>query len=391
MTKSISILLGAGFSVPQGYPKAKDIKDRLCAYSSCPDFIDNEDAFEECKKLIANYSWEGDSPENPNNYEDFYDYLCQQPQDKVSREAIEVFLHLVEDILEDKDGKRWYPHVSKMDESTDEYKSFLDFLSYLIKYDYKVNIHTLNHDLFLDSLNNRQEIQGMMTDGFDEYGSCYYGKICLEGDEYLCRLQRYRGKYNKPIRIIKLHGSLDYVIFNRMNKSMIASPDNFVKTKEKIDLSSICKSRRSKLSYEHDASHYHTDFLTGRIAKKSSYHEPHTYAKLFRRFRNNLTNAESLIIIGYSFGDDKINDIILEKYDYKDKPIYIFDLKANDQMNSFMGKTGAIFKELSFEKIQLANYKECIGEKHTGTDPNEKHSGTDPNVHQEYETTIETK
>ena len=51
-----------------------------------------------------------------------------------------------------------------------------------------------------------------LSDGFDEYGSEYYSVIAPQND-YHIRLERYTAYYNTPIRLYKLHGSLDYVLY----------------------------------------------------------------------------------------------------------------------------------------------------------------------------------
>lgn len=58
-----------------------------------------------------------------------------------------------------------------------------------------VDVHTLNHDLFLERLNITDWLQGNLCDGFEEMGSPYYGKLRTDDDSYMVRLARYTGFY----------------------------------------------------------------------------------------------------------------------------------------------------------------------------------------------------
>jgi len=78
-----------------------------------------------------------------------------------------------------------------------------------------INIHTLNHDLFFESFNHSDFLKGDLSDGFEELGSKYFGKLDVEGRSYMVRLERYTGNYHEKIRLYKLHGSLDYELFYR--------------------------------------------------------------------------------------------------------------------------------------------------------------------------------
>mgnify|MGYP003467862353 FL=1 len=115
-------------------------------------------------------------------------------------------------LLKDKTGKSWYDDEPFKVNFYNGYQGFLTYLSELSR-KFIVNVHTLNHDLLFESFNNTGFINGEISDGFDEYGSEYYGKLSDNGRTYHCRLERYKGRYNTPIRLYKLHGSLDYVPF----------------------------------------------------------------------------------------------------------------------------------------------------------------------------------
>ena len=77
------------------------------------------------------------------------------------------------------------------------------------------------------------------------------------------------------------------------------------------------------------------------------------FKKLFKRFKNNLQNAEKLIIIGYGCKDAGINDIIKEFFDYKNKPSFIIDAYADEgsDVYSFKNEISAKLHQVEIDKI----------------------------------------
>lgn len=98
-------------------------------------------------------------------------------------------------LLKDKTGKSWYDDEPFKVDFYDGYNGSLTYLSEL-SHEFIVNVHTLNHDLLFESFNKTGFINGSISDGFDEYGSEYYGKLTAKGRTYHCRLERYKGRYN---------------------------------------------------------------------------------------------------------------------------------------------------------------------------------------------------
>ena len=368
--KSISILLGAGFSAPMGYPIGNDMNeslldfdDRFLDFAPCGSLATSTDGtkptfqmggvlnnhqkyFIFCKRLIKEYT---KAHKDKFDYEQFYDFIKTEEakQERYQRlcddllndcESYEHYLSNVSHIynqmaahlLKDKTGKSWYNDEPFKMNFFDGYNGFLTYLSEL-SHEFIVNVHTLNHDLLFESFNKTGFINGSISDGFDEYGSEYYGKLTAKGRTYHCRLERYKGRYNTPIRLYKLHGSLDYVPFYRRNEYGWMIPENYVKIKWGIGAGNIMKSRKFKVGYDISPFEYHADFLTGTTSKIKRYSEPLLFRKLFKKFRKNLRNAEMLIIIGYGCKDEGINDIIKENFDYNHKPLFIIDAYAKDE------------------------------------------------------------
>jgi hypothetical protein len=378
--KSISILLGAGFSVPMGYPVGNQLNDKILNYDKDKDNVsfhsdgtlvvgDNPNArisgyyhyFEFCKDTIRYY--------NDNikkfDYEEFYDYLKEKAKDDSElKELFEkgsynkseldnfeqyvdqidnVYNQLVAFYLKDSADKGWYDDEGFYAKPTfNGYTGFLNCIEILSK-DYIINVHTLNHDLFFERLNNTEWINGGLCDGFEELGSPFYGELQHDNKTYKCRLSRYTGKYKKNIRLYKLHGSKDYyVYYANKGKGTTLYPETYIKTRWGIgntDFYKEIKKKGKSLEYENCSVNYHPDFLTGTTSKISRYQEPLLYKKLFELFKKNLNKAEMLIIIGYGCKDSEINRYILEEFGTT-KPCFIIDPFAGTTVKDFITTMG---------------------------------------------------
>lgn len=168
---------------------------------------------------------------------------------------------------------------------------------------------------------------------------------------YHCRLERYTGRYNTPIRLFKLHGSLDYVPFYREVENGFMIPDKYVKIKWGMGADNIMKSRKSKIGYDFSPFEYHADFLTGTTSKIQRYNEPLLFKKLFKRFKKNLRQAEKLIIIGYGCKDEGINEIIKEYFDYNHKQAFIIDKYAREMVSEFGKNINAVLHKVDIDFI----------------------------------------
>lgn len=388
--QSIAFLLGAGFSAPKGYPIGNDMNEGLQNLNNSKitfspsgiltTSVDNqshlpptEDVhnnhqryFIFCKRLIKKYT---EVHDNKFDYEQFYDFitsdeakekdyqsLCQdllddfEEYDDYIYNIVHIYNQMVLYLLKDKNGKSYYDDEPFQVDSTYIYNKFLSYLSQLSK-KYIINIHTLNHDLLFESFNQTNYINGNISDGFDEYGSEYYGKLEHNNRLYRCRLERYTGRYNTPIRLYKLHGSIDYVSFFRKNKNNFMIPEKYVKTRYGIGASNIIKGRKSKYGYDESPFNYHTDFLTGTTSKIKRYSESPLFKKLFKKFKNNLLKADSLIIIGYGCKDQKINEMIKDNFDYKNKSSFIITPHASSIVEEFAQNINAKIIRKSIEDI----------------------------------------
>lgn len=388
--KSISFLLGAGFSAPKGYPIGNGMNngllnfdDKDVDFSPSGELVISKNGrkpqfqiegvynvhqkyFIFCKRLIKEYSIAHDGKFD---YELFYDFIKSDEvkekryqvlcDDLLSEfESFEYYLfnvphiynQMAEYLLKDREGKNRYDDEPFKINNVDWYNGFLNYLSQL-SHEYIINVHTLNHDLLFESFNNTGYINNSISDGFDEYGSEYYGKLIHDNRTYHCRLERYTSRYNTPIRLFKLHGSLDYVPFYREVENGFMIPDKYVKIKWGIGASDIMKSRKSKIGYDVSPFEYHADFLTGTTSKIQRYNEPLLFKKLFKRFKKNLRQADKLIIIGYGCKDEGINEIIKEYFDYNHKPSFIVDKYAGEGGVEFGKSINAVLHKIDIDSI----------------------------------------
>lgn len=392
--ESVAFLLGAGFSIPMGYPTGAavnksilDFVNQPVAFSPSgemaigidgtkPNFgYENNYAkeFSLCKELIAAYNMKVeefdyeqfmDALRSKSLYADYASIFDKYVNDTITPYGLagnlpDIYSQMVAHLLKDSNNKSWYEglpnHIGPyLTGPRSSYNSFLQFVAKL-KEEHLVNIHTLNHDLLLESFSRSEYFSGDISDGFDDFGSRYYGMLHIsERDAYLCRLERYTGRYyGKPIRLYKLHGSLNYVMMHRESKYGGLVDDCEVKFRYGIGLTDLLRERSKKNGYDNDFFSYHADFLTGTTTKMAYYKRSGFYKKMFRKFKNNLVHAMALIVIGYGGKDEGINEYLLKYFDYQNKPCYIIDpyLSRNPQLTALANKMNAIKIEKSISEF----------------------------------------
>ena len=396
MDKSLSFLLGAGFSAPIGYPIGKDLNEALlnCTGDSfafhtsgvlCvstdgrkPDFgykTSYDFEFNFCRDLIHHFN----EVKGYFDYEEFYDFFNHDAKDDSEVEALfkannygvqkdlrqmlhatkNIYNQLVSHYLVDSEGNSWYDNAAYM--CGPWWPGYTGILNCLQKFgeDHVVNVHTLNHDLFFERLGMSDWLQGELCDGFEELGSPYYGDLYVQSRHYKCRLQYYSGKYDKRFRLFKLHGSKDYGVYYRSNDSVLI-PEKYVKTRWGVGFGEMYKEIKAKegnLTYEKCWINYHADFLTGTTSKIERYKEPLLFNILFEHFRRNLKDADKLIIIGYGGRDNEINKMILKHFDFKNKPSFIIDPFPGHDIKSLKDKLGASLIEEHLEDVKIESLK----------------------------------
>ena len=330
MGKSISFLLGAGFSAPIGFPIGNKLSGMIVKkcrqeaqitrnkYARLLEYMinnhieffkkfDYEDFFDriECyyKKEDANYLWAQFGISNElKGLKDYYQYTIFKLLNKIP-------IYNGESV----------------------YDSFLKSLCCLVNKNDEINIHSLNHDLLFESFGMSSLIGDEICDGYEKENSIY-----KENGKF--KIPYYSGIYNKKIRLYKLHGSIDqYKYFNQSGDVSI-----YVK----IDNSSYHDDihKYSKMGEQIDTyipANTEPRFLTGDIMKTKSLREDY-FEKLMTRFEENLEQSDYLIIIGYGAKDKEINKRIKTHFDYKNKPCYIWDLNPGGVLKKFAAEINAL-------------------------------------------------
>ncbi|QNR24876.1 SIR2 family protein [Croceimicrobium hydrocarbonivorans] len=391
--KQTSILLGAGFSVNQGYPTANQFNEILvnldpedfCVHTDGTVIKKNredEDPFwytQDSKhrhfvtRLIQLYK---ELSEGLFNYEEFYDFyneirrgerechefdeLCNGFREEFHSDTDNINLisrtnnilnQLISIFLVDRDGNKFYKPVNH---GKPIYPGYSGFLYCMEKWGSEsiVHIHTLNHDLFLETFKSSDWIQGELSDGFEEIGSPYYGNF---KENYKVRLPRFTNHFDKKFRLYKLHGSVDQFPFHIQNQGI----DTYVKIKLGIGTSDLFKEvqENGKPKYINDWINYHPDFLSGTTSKILRYREPWYYDKVFTHFEENLKNSEQLIIIGYGCGDIEINRLIEECFDFENKMVNLVEPYPSDKSREFVKKFKGRLIEKTPDNLSIDDFK----------------------------------
>jgi len=392
---TISFLLGAGFSAPIGYPIGKKLNEFLLnskneniefhsigslavnTDGTKPDFgykSSHQIEFEFCCQLMDYYA----SISKGFDYENFYDYIIDLVYyNKEVEKIAEPFLNgtnsvrsligglkkvlnqLVAYYLRDRDGNKYYddqPYL--LDKYFLGYTGIMNCISDLSNSSI-INIHTLNHDLFFESFNNTEFLNGKLCDGFEELGSPYYGDLRCNNRKYKVRLARYTGNYSTNLRLFKLHGSLNYEIFYKTEGSNLI-PDIYIKTRYGIghtDHYKEIKNQNGQLEYQNSWINYHADFLTGTSSKILRYKEPLLFNKLFEHFRNNLEHSDTLIIIGYGAKDMEINKMIFQHFNFSNNKVFILDPYPSDRLVDIGIKLKAKIISKQLDNININDLK----------------------------------
>jgi len=393
--RSISILLGAGFSAPAGYPIGNELNNYLLnskneniSFHSSGSLAVNSDGskpnfgfkssheidFDFCCDLMEYYN----KLHKGFDYEEFYDYIIEgvYNDDNVNHIAKpyltnnnsvsslisglrKVFNQLVIYFLHDREGNKYYDNQPyQIGKYFMGYTGTMNLISDLSK-KYIVNVHTLNHDLFFERFNNTDFLEGKLCDGFEELGSKYYGKLNSHNRNYMVRLSRYTGRYYGNIRLFKLHGSLDYELFYKSEKGVFI-PDGYIKNRFGIGHTNHYKeiaNNSGVLEYQNSWINYHSDFLTGTSSKMKRYKEPLLFSKLFKHFEENLKNSELLLIIGYGAKDKEINKMVFQDYNFSQNKIFIIDPYPSKILVDFGLKLNAKFIGKQLDEIQKEDIK----------------------------------
>ncbi|MFA9187823.1 SIR2 family protein [Flavobacterium sp. FBOR7N2.3] len=174
------------------------------------------------------------------------------------------------------------------------YKSFVDYIQ---QFD-EVSIFTLNHDLLLEGILDYFGIK--YSRGFSEKES----PIFYEDNP----LPAFNDDFSdSKIKIFKLHGSLDYYRFEETENSQLTGRYNYFSTR---GYRAKHYARRVDFKTGKTIQEINSDiipkFITGKN-KPEIIKNDIMYSSLFNHFKNDISQAEHLLISGYSFRDEHIN------------------------------------------------------------------------------------
>jgi hypothetical protein len=367
--KHFSFLLGSGFSAPDGLLTTTQINERLKKINAdeikihtsmnarfLNDEVDLNPWSNAEEKLFVQRFLEFYNEQklggNPFHYEDFYDFYYELHQTETLDEKCQKFFddYRNETKLEDDHHNllmrfnftfnqllskllyKWPVQVSFANECEPKYTEFLNLLEELKK-NYKIHLHSLNHDLLVEKLSHSFTIGKNLSDGFEEIGSPFYGDH-FHSDKneditkvvHTVRLRRFTNEFSKPFCLYKLHGSVDNYDFNFENKeyTMIKIPYGVQKENMRMEYFN----KAGKRDYYADNFQIMPDFLSGTSTKVLSYERNNYYKPLFNHFTDNLIESEFLVVIGYGFGDTKINEYLVDAFLVDEsKRIVVVDIK----------------------------------------------------------------
>lgn len=341
--KSISVILGAGFSHHAEIPAGKVINKRFNTsnISNLSQMGSGEIFWSDPEKnnyvtyevtamqytLNSLYQRYIQKSNRYNNYEEYYQFISDELDKaqilaELSNQAYQMF-H--EDRLnkyskfDDSNYRKEFKDITKKKilnmfnyliadlltfdimKISDYARKYVDFLNLIAQYD-EVNIFTLNHDLLLETLFSYFEIN--YADGFSTAKSILWN---THGEKIKC----YDGNFNSRIKLMKLHGSInlyryDYYYPNGAFNSPMPEykyfkPENYQDKHSPI--------RVNPLTGE-TVQTFHINivpcFITG-TKKDKIIRIDKMYNELYESLDKNMELGNDLLIIGYSFKDEHIN------------------------------------------------------------------------------------
>lgn len=378
MTEDLNIILGAGFSCDAGIPLGKgvdayfdrDVREKLLRFSSSEwMWTDDKDSTTLHNGKIG-YDWLGYSyvlfglinryksdSKKFVGYEHFYQHFIDNVGN--SEWITSIFDLAKEKLIETENPSTDYlylfdnPQIKELDniinyliadtlgikgDEEELLRTYGPFLNLMNQYK-TVNVFTLNHDMLVEYLLKASDLK--YTDGFTRDNSI----IIFEDSP----LDTYQNQFdNCGIRIYKLHGSIDTYMFEicdeegsfsyRTGEYIYYKPKGYHEKHmaKRIDLS-------SKAIVQHRNHDVTPKFITG-TDKKGFIEDDKMYSDLLTRLDNDLQSNNDLLLIGYSYQDEHINEL-LEKH-VSVTPRKIININPN---NKFM--LGSIEGLTEYEQV----------------------------------------
>lgn len=395
--KSISFLLGAGFSKPADYPLASEINSKFrklsleefyihtseSAYltdSQNHNWIITQEKHHFVVDFIKFYTKSILTELEEFHYETFFDYYMQLMRRELNEvensffkefrknrnydwdhyQLLFQFNRTFQQLVADYITIEWPKSISypKPYSVSFPHKNYLALLEYLGE-EHKVHIHTLNHDLLMEKYFHFESIAGKTSDGFDDFASPYYGQISNNDITQRIRLKRFINRYDAIFNLYKLHGSsVDNYVFNTNNKVY-----DMIKWEYGLLERGIVKEITTHLG-EHLYFDGYVDvvpeFLSGTTEKINHYERKVYYSKIFDHFTKNLYKSNVLIVIGYGFADTRVNTYLLD-YFLKNSDKIMIVINLSRPKSELLDKKNVKFFQIGVEDIPIEKVKDIIG------------------------------
>lgn len=190
-----------------------------------------------------------------------------------------------------------------------QYEGWCAYIKKLMRQGDIVDIYSLNHDILIENMMEHYGLREYMCDGYSLDESPYYGR--MKG-EYVA-LAYFANRYDKPIRLHKLHGSISYYAFYRETEPRQMKVSNMIKRPWGLDERGLFygdKDGMHKAEKVRGMLGMEADFLTGATEKVHRYESPIYYKPQFDNFERDLAVAKQVIAIGYGFRDYKVDEIV---------------------------------------------------------------------------------
>jgi hypothetical protein len=170
---------------------------------------------------------------------------------------------------------------------------------------------------------------------------------------YYVKLERFVDKFDTPLSLFKLHGSID-------NNIIYADGSRKERLKTNYGVTEYFQEVEDKENGGHTLPLLHSeidpDFLSGTTNKIRYYTDDTYYVNLFQHFENNLLNSDKLIVIGYGFQDSGINTYLESHFLSKGKKMIVID--PYKPQTNLIDKYGATYIEKSIIDVTYADFEE---------------------------------
>jgi len=192
------------------------------------------------------------------------------------------------------------------------------FLKKIISRDSKLdkpNFFTLNYDLLLEK--SAEQLGLFVNNGFWGFYDRFFMPSSYQIDIHLKNIEGSK-RIRTGIRLFKLHGSLSW-------NSDASKPPYGISEKQ------IPINGNNQIEYKDVAS----EIIIYPVQSKKKHSLDLPYSELFRQLVERLNNRNSvLIVIGYSFLDEHVNDIILNALANPDFNLLVFSFEKPEESNS---------------------------------------------------------